>query len=116
MAEETTEEGVGENTEVIEIDPVEKTDEEPVKVAVIGDNTNAELIKEAMKGKSIDVVDAPKEATMVYETDEVKPKKKKDIILPPIGTKFMVAGDSYKVTWLNPGKNRFSAEPCDGQY
>jgi len=36
--------------------------------------------------------------------------------LPKIGTKFMVEGQEYKVVYLNEGKNRFSAEPCEGVY
>jgi hypothetical protein len=32
-------------------------------------------------------------------------------ILPSIGTIFSIAGNIYKVTYVNEGKNRFSASP-----
>ena len=56
--------------------------------------------------------------------DDEKPKiiekapvqKKKEITLPPVGEKFMVNGQTYKVCYVNAGKKRFSAEPCDGMY
>jgi len=43
-------------------------------------------------------------------------KKKKEIVLPEIGTKFLLTGESYKVCYVNKGQKRFSAEPCDGHY
>ena len=43
-------------------------------------------------------------------------KKHDKVILPNIGTKFMVNGINYKVTYTNEGKKRFSAEVCEGQY
>jgi len=43
-------------------------------------------------------------------------KEKEKPKLPKIGTKFMVEGQEYKVVYINEGKNRFSAEPCEGMY
>jgi len=45
-----------------------------------------------------------------------KEKEKEKPKLPKIGTKFMIEGQEYKVVYINEGKNRFSAEPCEGVY
>ena len=44
------------------------------------------------------------------------PKKKEKIVLPKIGTKFMIEGKEYKVNYINEGKARFTAIPCQGVY
>jgi len=110
-----TEENVTEKTDdVIEVEP-EKIDEGST-VLVTGDGENKDKLVEALEK-----ADGVKEVIQ-EDTPETNPEdkeqivKKKEVILPPIGTKFMIAGESYKVTWLNPGKHRFSAEPCEGQY
>jgi len=48
--------------------------------------------------------------------EQIEKEKKEEIVLPEIGTKFLVNGVSYKVCYINEGKQRFSAEPCEGQY
>ena len=58
------------------------------------------------------------EETFVVDGKEEKidTKKEKEIKLPLIGTKFMIMGQEYVVTYVNEGKNRFTAEPCSGMY
>lgn len=58
----------------------------------------------------------PLEAHGDLTVETLEKDKKEEGILPPIGTKFMVSGKEYKVVYLNPGKKRFSAIPCSGQY
>jgi hypothetical protein len=54
---------------------------------------------------------------MVSGQEEViKEKKIKEMKLPLKGTKFMIMGQEYIVTYVNEGKKRFTAEPCDGMY
>lgn len=54
---------------------------------------------------------------MEQEKIEIPPVKEKEKPkLPKMGTKFMVEGQEYKVVYINEGKNRFSAEPCEGVY
>jgi len=36
--------------------------------------------------------------------------------LPSVGTRFMIAGKSFEVVYLNEGKGRFTAKPIKGQY
>jgi hypothetical protein len=43
-------------------------------------------------------------------------KNKEDMKLPPLKTKFMIMGQEYIVTYVNEGKKRFTAEPCEGMY
>jgi hypothetical protein len=51
------------------------------------------------------------EAKVIKKSDkQEKPK------LPVIGKKFMVEGVEYEVIYVNDGKHRFSAQPCQGQY
>jgi hypothetical protein len=47
---------------------------------------------------------------IIKKSDKEKPK------LPEIGKKFMVEGIEYEVVYKNDGKNRFSAQPCQGSY
>ena len=56
--------------------------------------------------------------TISNDTEQIvkNKEKEKEESLPPIGTMFMIAGKSYKVCYINKGQNRFSAEPCSGQY
>ena len=78
-----------------------------------------QVIEEALKGiKEEDIKNSilNQVAEDNIYAQEQQTKKKKEIILPKIGTKFMVEGQSYKVTYLNAGRGRFSAEPCEGQY
>ncbi len=49
-------------------------------------------------------------------TDKEQKLNKNEKVLPEVGTKFMVKGHTYKVTYVNKGQKRFSAEPCEGQY
>jgi len=104
-----TEENVVENDSSIE----EKT--------IVVDDSNVDNETTDKLVEALEKEDVVKEV-IHEETQETNPEskeqivKKKEVKLPPIGTKFMIAGDSYKVTWLNPGKHRFSAEPCEGQY
>ena len=54
---------------------------------------------------------------MVSGQEEViKENKVKEMKLPLKGTKFMIMGQEYIVTYVNEGKKRFTAEPCDGMY
>ena len=50
------------------------------------------------------------------QEEKISEKKDKEIILPQKGTKFMIMGQEYIVTYVNEGKNRFTAEPCEGMY
>jgi len=43
-------------------------------------------------------------------------QKKKEIVLPEVGTKFMVNGNEYEVVYINEGRKRFTAVPCEGMY
>ena len=53
-----------------------------------------------------------KDPIILDPKDEKENKPK----LPEIGTRFNIQGQSYKVVYVNEGKNRFSAEPCIGDY
>lgn len=48
--------------------------------------------------------------------EKVKVEKEKEVKLPLMGTKFMIMGQEYVVTYVNEGKRRFTAEPCSGMY
>jgi len=48
--------------------------------------------------------------------EKIEEKKEKEIKLPLLGTKFMIMGQEYVVTYVNEGKKRFTAEPCQGMY
>jgi len=76
------------------------------------------VIEEALKGvKEEDIKNSILNKVSESNIDiEEQKTDKKEIILPKIGTKFMIEGNSYKVTYLNVGRGRFSAEPCEGQY
>lgn len=49
-------------------------------------------------------------------TVEKPVKEEKSDELPPVGTKFMVSGKEYQVSYINEGKKRFTSVPCSGQY
>jgi hypothetical protein len=50
------------------------------------------------------------------QEEKVVEKKQQEMKLPPLGTKFMIMGQEYIVTYVNDGKKRFTAEPCEGMY
>lgn len=55
--------------------------------------------------------------TITNEKQTSKEKfDKKKIPLPEIGSKFMLNGNEYIVTYINPGNHRFTCEPCKGVY
>jgi hypothetical protein len=51
-----------------------------------------------------------------FQKPHISKFEKTKEILPPIGTKFMVNGEEYKVVYINIGKKRFTSTPCSGQY
>lgn len=93
----------------------DQSGEEKTEVIVVGDDSE-------IKDKLVEVLEKEDIEPILDQTEETKPVnkeqivKKKEVVLPPMGSKFMIAGNSYKVTYINEGKHRFSAEPCDGQY
>jgi len=116
IAEKTDKETISgkfQTTEEVTANKPYEDDKEPIKVAVVGDNSNASIIKEAMKDKNIKTVEMPYETNLANEEQIAK---NKEDVLPPMGAKFMIAGKEYKVCYINAGKKRFSAEPCKGGY
>lgn len=65
-------------------------------------------------------VESKKPVFMVSTTQKpsnsILKSEKTEEVLPPIGTKFMVNGEEYKVVYINEGKKRFTSSPCSGQY
>ena len=112
---EVTEDNIEQVKKTIKLPPAEATGsltveerealEEKPDVLVVGDGSEkaAEVLEVIAKESE--------EPVKVANTD-----KKELPPLPKMGTKFMIEGHEYKVVWLNPGKNRFSAEPCKGVY
>lgn len=62
-------------------------------------------------GNEITVVTSPITAEETEEPMISKPVETSNQILPPTGTVFSIAGNLYKVTYVNNGRNRFSASP-----
>ena len=103
--------------------PEENVIEDKVIVEIPEDKVIPDEIIEAIKttdgvviddGKIKDIETLTQEA--VQDGKKQMEKKKKELVLPEIGAKFLLAGESYKVCYVNKGQKRFSAEPCDGHY
>jgi hypothetical protein len=62
-------------------------------------------------GNEITVVTSPITAEETEEPMISKPVEISNQILPPTGTVFSIGGVMYKVTYVNNGRNRFSASP-----
>ena len=104
-----------------------KNDEMIMGNVVLGDSNDiydkkdVDKIKDALEGITEEdiknsILNNITENTISAEEKKTESSNKKEKVLPKIGTKFMVDGQMYKVTYINFGQGRFSSEPCDNHY
>jgi len=91
------------------------------KVEIVG-NGKSEIIKNALE-KQTETIQIDKDTISEVKIKNLNPEEMKKetlkkykesmdkVILPNIGTEFSIAGQIFKVTYINKGKKRISAEP-----
>ena len=89
------------------------------RINVLGDDAKANLINELQKEKTETVVleDGKTTEVQVQDLDPKEIQKQslekhnKAYNLPEVGTEFSINGQIFKITYVNEGRKRLSAEP-----